>query len=101
MPRPEKPHMNDDVKSQEDFTQLVDGKKVVALPNDTPLRHPDGSYVFIRDKTAKTIEVSIQAPLITRSCILTLLRRAKATKTSSPTTPKSSPSKQNPDRILA
>ena len=58
MPRPEKPHMNDD-NSQEDFTQLVDGKKVVALPNDTPLRHPDGSYVFVRDETAKTIEVNI------------------------------------------
>ncbi|KAI4685735.1 uncharacterized protein J4E88_003570 [Alternaria novae-zelandiae] len=56
MPRPEKPHMNDDINSQEDFTQLVDGKKVVALPNDTPPRHPDGSYVFVRDETAKTIE---------------------------------------------
>ncbi|KAI4638486.1 hypothetical protein J4E93_010040 [Alternaria ventricosa] len=56
MPLPRKPHMNDDVNSQEDFTQLVDGKKVVALPNDTRPRHPDGSYVFVRDETAKTIE---------------------------------------------
>ncbi|KAI4681930.1 hypothetical protein J4E81_009691 [Alternaria sp. BMP 2799] len=55
MPPPGKPHINDE-NSQEDFTQLVDGKKVVALPNDTPLRHPDGSYVFVRDETAKTIE---------------------------------------------
>jgi len=92
--------MNDD-NSQEDFTQLVDGKKVVALPNDTLPRHPDGSYVFVRDETAKTIEVSIQAPVKAQSYILTLPCRTKAHKTSSPTTPKSSPSKQNPDPILA
>jgi len=57
MPHPEKPQMNND-NSQGDFTQLVDGKKVVALPNDILPRHPDGSYVFFRDETAKTIEVS-------------------------------------------
>jgi len=100
MPRPEKSHTNDD-NSQEDFTQLIDGKKVVALPNDTRPRQPDGSYVFVRDETAKTIEVSIQAPFKAQSCLLMLPRRTKARKTSSPTTPKSSPSKQNPDPILA
>ena len=77
MPHPEKSHMNDD-NSQTDFTQLVSGKEVVALPNDTLPRHPDGSYVFVRDETAKTIEVSILAPFKVQSCILTLPRRTKA-----------------------
>lgn len=58
MPRSGRPQMND-VASQNDFTQLVNGDKVIALPNDALQRHPEDSYLFVHTETAKSIEVSI------------------------------------------
>ncbi|KAI4942793.1 hypothetical protein J4E91_009712 [Alternaria rosae] len=40
----------------DDFTQLVNGNKVIALPNDALQRHPEDSYLFVRTETAKSIE---------------------------------------------
>jgi hypothetical protein len=58
MSHPQQIQTNDITSQEDSFIQLVSGKKVIILPNDTASKKPEDEYVLVRTAKVAAIEVS-------------------------------------------